>query len=95
MGSNNMKRQVVPRQVVAETIGDALKKLVDDPASSTAMQQLGHVLRADEALGVAKLVIEERVRCARCQTAVPHSRSDGPLCLGCAVAAKNEMEANQ
>lgn len=85
-----MKRRVIQRQAVARTIGEALLELADNQASGSAIEKLSTVLRVDEAIAVAKLVIEERIECVRCERPTPARLANETMCCGCFVAVKRE-----
>lgn len=88
-----MKRAVIPAEQVAVTIGEALLRLARDHEASGAMEKLTEVLRVDEALAVAKLVLEERIVCARCSRPTKYDDANQTMCKGCFTAVKREQSA--
>lgn len=93
-----MSRNVVPRSFVAAELCAAMVEAACGVAEGAALppiNRLSGVLCPDEAIGLMRLVMEERIRCVRCGRCVPVSRASGDMCLGCAVAGVREAEAAQ
>lgn len=99
-----MKPKIIPPSDVANEIADALKRLAADcelrgnaeqrkQAAETRMADMLRMFTPHESLFLIRLIVEPRVRCAKCKVGRSLRDSSGAYCEDCAVKMRRAAEA--
>ncbi len=99
-----MKPKFIAPSDVAAEIADSLKRLARDcelrgnqdarkKAAETRLQELLTIFTLPEAMGLIRLIVEPRIKCATCNAGRSIRDSSGAYCLDCAAKARRAAEA--
>lgn len=91
------KQQFIPPTEVADEIAVSLKRLAQDVEAEhreTVLRDLLTVFELHEAMALIKLIVEPRIRCAKCNAGRSLSRSADGHCMACFSAKRAALDVS-